>query len=229
MDPSGCRPEILTTWMVTAGVASRRKLGPIQASATSTSGFWPTAHPLEQPHDAQDYLPLPLRQAHALAEYGVGGVISQSLYRLLVEKRLLNSPLLDSVLFKPELWREAHGLRYRPQLFVAGVLYSSFAQVSNVGAGHNTAGGLVEVLPAPPPAVRPAVAIQEAFELLRDGACHLRSLVLRSRWFNSRYHTAYRLPCATSGDRIDTLRGRCACTSAHVYSEPQHMVTGSLR
>jgi|SRR5215211_5758885 len=118
---------------------------------------------------------LSLREAHALAEYCIGGLVSQSFHRLLVEERLLNAPFLDSVLFEPEPRREAHRLRYRPEFVVAGVLYSAFPQIGDVRAGHDATGGVVELLTAPLASIWVAVALQEAFELLRDAARHLCS------------------------------------------------------
>ena len=41
-------------------------------------------------------------------------------------------------------------------------------ETGEAGAGHDTAGGLVEVPSAPPATVRAAENVQEVFELLRD-------------------------------------------------------------
>jgi len=62
---------------------------------------------------------------------------------------------------EPERGREAHRPRYRQQLLVAGVLYAPLAQVRHVGAGHNPARGLVELLAGPAAPIRAAVFVKE--------------------------------------------------------------------
>jgi hypothetical protein len=65
-----------------------------------------------------------------------------------------------------ECGREAHGPSYRQHLLVAGILYAPLAQVRDVGAGHDAARGLVELLARPWGAVRAAVLIEEKLEPL---------------------------------------------------------------
>jgi len=67
---------------------------------------------------------------------------------------------------EPEGGREAHRPRYRQQLLVAGVLYAALPEVGHVGAGHNPARGLVELLARPAAAVRAAVSVEEKLESL---------------------------------------------------------------
>jgi hypothetical protein len=43
-----------------------------------------------------------------------------------------------------------------------------FAQAGDAGAGDDTAGSIVEVLPAPPATVRATIDLQELLELLRE-------------------------------------------------------------
>jgi hypothetical protein len=68
---------------------------------------------------------------------------------------------------EPRLRRESHGPGYGQHLLVARVLYAPLAQVGDVGAWHDAARGLVELLARPGGAVRAAVGIEEKLEPLR--------------------------------------------------------------
>jgi hypothetical protein len=69
---------------------------------------------------------------------------------------------------EPELGREAHRARYRLELGEARVLDAAVPEVGDVGAGDGPARGLLEVLPAPPRVVWPAVDGQQPPEPLPD-------------------------------------------------------------
>ena len=95
----------------------------------------------------------------------------------------------------------SHSLGYRPELLEARVLDPSLSQAGDVGAGHNTACGVMEVLSAPPAPVGATVDLKEVFELLRDldQGCLFPPLnaVFASRYYTIRcsiYETLRNLP-----------------------------------
>ena len=101
--------------------------------------------------------------------------------------RLWSSPTFaNKVLLEPHLWGKAHGLGDSPHLLEAGVLYAALAQVGDVGARHDATRRLVDLLAAPPAAVRAAISLQETLESLRylRATAHPR---LRPRWYNPGY------------------------------------------
>jgi hypothetical protein len=56
---------------------------------------------------------------------------------------------------------------YSPHLLVAGVLDPALAEVGDVGARYDTIRRLIDLLAAPPAAVRAAVGIKEPLESVR--------------------------------------------------------------
>ncbi len=71
-------------------------------------------------------------------------------------------------LFEPQLRREAHGPRYRPELVKSGVSDLALAQHADVGKGHDTAGRVLHLLPDPLDTIPPEIPVPEQLELLRD-------------------------------------------------------------
>ena len=73
---------------------------------------------------------------------------------------------MTGCVLEPECGREAHGPRYGQHLLVARVLYAALPEVGEVGACHDPARGLVELLARPAAPVRAAVGIEEKLESL---------------------------------------------------------------
>src|SRR5215203_2204337 len=80
---------------------------------------------------------------------------------------------------EPRLRWEAHGPGDRQYLLVARVLYAALAEVREVGAGHDAARGLVELLACSGAPVRAAVGIEETLEPLRYVQCGAPGGILR--------------------------------------------------